>query len=78
MAAVTNPITAGDTASLCPAQVTSRANGQLLEIERLFTSYHLSGPARMELIAAQVDEWRRCVTGSVGWHLAQREAKTNA
>lgn len=63
---------------LCPAQVTSRANTQLLRASRILNDTTLSAPARLELLAVQTDEWRSNVSGTTGQHAAQREARRQA
>lgn len=63
---------------LCPAQVTSRANSQLLIIESVAGDTTLSTPARMELIYWQIAEWNTAVAGSTGAAAGKREAEQRA
>jgi hypothetical protein len=63
---------------LCPAQVTSRANTQLLRVKRIAGDTTLSSAARMELLSVQADEWRANVSGTTGQLAAQREARRQA
>ena len=59
---------------LCPAQVTSRANSQLLTIEQIVSMTDVPSAARMELIATQIDAWLTNTVGSTGRITAHREA----
>jgi len=63
---------------LCPAQVTSRANTQLLRVKRIVEDTTLSSAARMELLAVQTQEWLANVSGTTGQHAARREARQRA
>lgn len=50
--------------TLCPAQVTSRANSDLLSIEHLADRTELSTPERMARIIAVVDAYKRATDGT--------------
>jgi hypothetical protein len=49
---------------IAPHQVTSNADGKLLQIERIAADYTIPTPQRMAQITALCDDYRRAVEGS--------------
>lgn len=62
------------TSTLCPAQVVSRSNSDMLTIDALIQDTTIPPDVRMELVWQVAQDWDRATDGSSGRFGSQRRA----